>query len=65
MRATAWSSGTAGAVLVAAYLLRAVGDIGDGTVSRFFRIGVVQTARPGGVLRLLWNEDRVGSEADI
>jgi ABC-2 type transport system permease protein len=38
--------GTAGAVLGAAYLLRAVGDIGDGTVSWFSPIGVAQKARP-------------------
>ena len=38
--------GTAGAVLGAAYVLRAVGDIGDGTVSWFSPIGVAQKARP-------------------
>jgi ABC-2 type transport system permease protein len=38
--------GVAGAVLGAAYLLRAVGDIGDGTVSWFSPIGVAQKARP-------------------
>jgi ABC-2 type transport system permease protein len=38
--------GGAGAVLGAAYLLRAVGDIGDGTVSWFSPIGVAQKARP-------------------
>jgi ABC-2 type transport system permease protein len=38
--------GAAGAVLGAAYLLRAVGDIGDGTVSWFSPIGVAQKARP-------------------
>src|SRR5271157_1110744 len=38
--------GTAGAALGAAYVLRAVGDIGDGTVSWFSPIGVAQKARP-------------------
>jgi len=38
--------GTAGAVLGATYLLRAIGDIGDGTVSWFSPIGVAQKARP-------------------
>ena len=38
--------GAAGAVLGAAYMLRAVGDIGDGTVSWFSPIGVAQKARP-------------------
>ncbi len=38
--------GVAGAVLGAAYVLRAVGDIGDGTVSWFSPIGVAQKARP-------------------
>jgi ABC-2 type transport system permease protein len=38
--------GTAGAVLGAAFVLRAVGDIGDGTVSWFSPIGVAQKARP-------------------
>jgi len=38
--------GTAGAVLGAAYVLRAVGDIGDGTISWFSPIGVAQKARP-------------------
>jgi ABC-2 type transport system permease protein len=38
--------GTAGAVLGASYVLRAVGDIGDGTVSWFSPIGVAQKARP-------------------
>ena len=38
--------GGAGAVLGAAYVLRAVGDIGDGTVSWFSPIGVAQKARP-------------------
>jgi ABC-2 type transport system permease protein len=38
--------GSAGAVLGAAYVLRAVGDIGDGTVSWFSPIGVAQKARP-------------------
>jgi ABC-2 type transport system permease protein len=38
--------GTAGAVLGAAYVLRAVGDIGDGTLSWFSPIGVAQKARP-------------------
>lgn len=38
--------GAAGAVLGAAYVLRAVGDIGDGTVSWFSPIGVAQKARP-------------------
>ena len=38
--------GTAGAVVGAADLLRAIGDIGDGTVSWFSPIGVAQKARP-------------------
>jgi len=38
--------GAAGAALGAAYVLRAVGDIGDGTVSWFSPIGVAQKARP-------------------
>lgn len=38
--------GVAGVVLGAAYLLRAVGDIGDGTASWFSPIGVAQKARP-------------------
>jgi ABC-2 type transport system permease protein len=38
--------GAAGAMLGAAYVLRAVGDIGDGTVSWFSPIGVAQKARP-------------------
>jgi ABC-2 type transport system permease protein len=38
--------GTAGAVLGAAYVLRAIGDIGDGTVSWLSPIGVAQKARP-------------------
>jgi ABC-2 type transport system permease protein len=37
--------GAAGAVLAAAYLLRAVGDIGDGTVSWLSPIGVAQKGR--------------------
>ena len=38
--------GAAGAVLGAAYVLRAVGDISDGTLSWFSPIGVAQKARP-------------------
>jgi len=38
--------GGTGVVLGAAYVLRAVGDIGDGTVSWFSPIGWVQKARP-------------------
>lgn len=38
--------GVAGAVLGAAYLLRAIGDIGDGTASWFSPIGVAQKSRP-------------------
>jgi ABC-2 type transport system permease protein len=38
--------GVSGAVLGAAYLLRAVGDIGDGTASWFSPIGLAQKARP-------------------
>ena len=38
--------GITGAVLGAAYLLRALGDIGDGTASWFSPIGVAQKARP-------------------
>jgi ABC-2 type transport system permease protein len=38
--------GVAGAVLGAAFVLRAVGDIGDGTASWFSPIGVAQKARP-------------------
>ena len=38
--------GVAGALLGAAYVLRAVGDIGDGTLSWFSPIGVAQKARP-------------------
>ena len=38
--------GAAGALLGAAYVLRAIGDIGDGTASWFSPIGVAQKARP-------------------
>ncbi len=38
--------GATGAVLGAAYVLRAVGDIGDGTVSWFSPIGLAQKTRP-------------------
>jgi ABC-2 type transport system permease protein len=38
--------GIAGAVLGAAFVLRAVGDIGDGTASWFSPIGVAQKTRP-------------------
>jgi ABC-2 type transport system permease protein len=38
--------GVAGAVLGAAFVVRAIGDIGDGTVSWFSPIGVAQKARP-------------------
>jgi len=38
--------GLAGAALGAAYVLRAVGDIGDGTLSWLSPIGVAQKARP-------------------
>ena len=38
--------GVSGALLGAAYLLRAVGDIGDGTASWFSPIGLAQKARP-------------------
>jgi len=38
--------GIAGAVLGAAYVLRAVGDIGDGKLSWLSPIGVAQKARP-------------------
>jgi len=38
--------GSSGAVLGAAYLLRIIGDIGDGTVSWFSPIGLAQKARP-------------------
>jgi polyether ionophore transport system permease protein len=38
--------GVTGAALGAAYLLRTVGDIGDGTASWFSPIGVAQKARP-------------------
>jgi ABC-2 type transport system permease protein len=38
--------GTAGVVLGAAFVLRAAGDIGDGTVSWFSPIGLAQKARP-------------------
>jgi ABC-2 type transport system permease protein len=38
--------GAAGSVLGTAYLLRAIGDIGDGTVSWLSPIGVAQKARP-------------------
>lgn len=38
--------GVTGAVLGASYLLRAVGDIGDGTASWFSPIGVAQKVRP-------------------
>jgi ABC-2 type transport system permease protein len=38
--------GTAGSVLGAAYVLRAIGDIGDGKVSWLSPIGVAQKARP-------------------
>ena len=39
-------NGIAGVVLGAAYLLRAVGDIGDGTISWLSPIGWAQKARP-------------------
>lgn len=38
--------GVTGAVLGAAFLVRAVGDVGDGTVSWFSPIGIAQKARP-------------------
>lgn len=38
--------GAAGAVLGAAYVVRAIGDIGDGTISWLSPIGVAQKARP-------------------
>jgi len=38
--------GTAGALLGAAYVVRAIGDIGDGTISWLSPIGVAQKARP-------------------
>src|SRR5579864_2317050 len=38
--------GSSGAVLGAAFVLRAVGDIGDGTASWFSPIGVAQKTRP-------------------
>jgi ABC-2 type transport system permease protein len=38
--------GATGAVLGAAYVLRAIGDIGDGTASWFSPIGVAQKTRP-------------------
>ncbi len=38
--------GTSGALLGLAYLVRIVGDIGDGTVSWFSPIGLAQKARP-------------------
>ena len=38
--------GTAGAMVGAAYMLRAIGDIGDGTVSWLSPIGIAQKARP-------------------
>jgi len=38
--------GSAGAVLGAAYVMRAVGDIGDGTLSWFSPIGLAQKTRP-------------------
>jgi len=38
--------GSSGALLGAAYLLRIIGDIGDGTVSWFSPIGLAQKARP-------------------
>ena len=40
------AAGTAGAVLGASFVLRAVGDIGDGTVSWLSPIGWAQKARP-------------------
>ncbi|MEV0173531.1 ABC transporter permease [Streptomyces sp. NPDC050803] len=38
--------GSTGAVLGAAFVLRAVGDVGDGTASWFSPIGLVQKSRP-------------------
>jgi ABC-2 type transport system permease protein len=38
--------GSSGAILGAAYLLRIIGDIGDGTASWFSPIGLAQKARP-------------------
>jgi ABC-2 type transport system permease protein len=40
------TSGVAGAVLGAAFVLRAVGDIGDGTLSWISPMGLAQRARP-------------------
>ncbi len=40
------ASGLAGAVLGASYALRAVGDVGSGTLSWFSPIGLVQKSRP-------------------
>jgi ABC-2 type transport system permease protein len=40
------ASGLAGAVLGVSYAIRAVGDVGDGTLSWFSPIGLVQKARP-------------------
>ncbi|MGH9210825.1 MAG: ABC transporter permease [Acidimicrobiales bacterium] len=40
------ASGLAGAVLGASYAIRAAGDVGDGTLSWFSPIGLVQKSRP-------------------
>jgi ABC-2 type transport system permease protein len=40
------ASGLAGAVLGASYAVRAIGDVGNGTLSWFSPIGLVQKARP-------------------
>jgi ABC-2 type transport system permease protein len=42
------ASGIAGGVLGLSFIIRAVGDIGDGTASWFSLIGLVQKARPFG-----------------
>ena len=42
------ASGIAGGVLGLAFIVRAVGDVGDGTASWFSLIGLVQKARPFG-----------------
>jgi ABC-2 type transport system permease protein len=42
------ASGIAGGVLGLAFVIRAIGDVGDGTASWFSPIGLVQKARPFG-----------------
>ena len=55
------ASGLAGAVLGVSYAIRAVGDVGDGTLSWFSPIGLVQKARPYAGRDLVAAADRRGA----